>query len=170
MMDRKSALTAEVTTRRQSLENKKQQLSGATARFKQTSHASDGETVARLAGEVRLAEIALDGVQEALRAELEPKRVQVTSSRVALLQQRAQIVQRRDWRHQQHQLQVDQERQRCGYTNEQHVQAHLRNVLGPGDLQRRRADEQDERELASISAQLAELDRCDGQSAPLGAA
>lgn len=182
MNDRKKQLAAEAICRRQELDDKKRQLTGATQRYKHTRHTNDGATVARLAGELRLAEIALDGVDEEIQR-LSERKVEVTSPRPDLLRQRAGIVQRREWRRSQHQLQVDQERQRCGSNVEQHVQTHLGNVFGPGERARRLADEQDQRELDHISAQLTELNRREAatgnvrllpakssQSEPLGAA
>lgn len=159
MMTRKEQLRAEAATRRATLENQRKALKGATERFKFTRHPADGHSVAALAGQIRLAEIALDGTLEELAGLDEPPRVQVTSPRDELIRQRGEITQRLAFRRQQHEQAVAQERQRCGYRNEQHVQQHLQNVFGSGELLRRRHDEADERQLANIAEQLAELDR-----------
>jgi hypothetical protein len=159
MTTRKQALQAEAASRRTNLENQRKALKGATERFKFTRHPADGRNVAELAGQIRLAEIALDGTLEALTKVEGPERAHVRSPREELFRQRREITQRLAFRRQQHEQAVAQERQRCGYRNEAHIQQHLRNVFGSGSILRRKTEEQDELQLKNIAEQLAELDR-----------
>lgn len=158
--DRKQRLEAEARTRRTVLENLKNELEGATTRYRRTrNEATDGARVTELAKRVRLAEIALDGVHDEIRDLGKPRAVSITSPREELLRQRAEIVQKREFRHRQHETAVQQERQRCGYNSERQIAQHLANTFGPGDRVRRQLDDLDERRLADISAELGEHDR-----------
>ncbi|HET7540693.1 MAG TPA: hypothetical protein VFK05_12500 [Polyangiaceae bacterium] len=166
-------LTNEVNKRRERLEAARRDLAFATATLKRTGSAIDGQNVTKLAEAVRIAEISLDGATESLAALNRPRRVVVSDSpnvRTELQRERAEIVQKRDYRHKQHEEQVEAMRQRCKGMPEAHVKIVLNNTFGGGERSRRDADEFDAKRIAHIDAQLAELDRRQGarKSTPSG--
>jgi hypothetical protein len=167
--NRMHQLETELTTRTQGLKDKRRQLASAESLFKRTRSDVEGAHVSRLLGEVHLAEIAIDGVKEEIERTKKPRPVQITSSRWQLARDREQIVQQRDYRHAQHQKQVDEAVQESGYRDPKHVANHVRNIFGSTERMRLQADQQDARRLADIDAQLAEIDRRTG-SQPLDAA
>lgn len=149
-------LEREAADRRAILEAEKRLLAQTTAEYKRTRADSDGNRVAEAESRLRLAKLALDGVEEELRAARRPQRIVVTSPRDELVRQRQQITQRMQYRAKERQERVDHERRRCGFREERHIQAHLANVFG---RMRSVEDERDQHTLANIDAQLAELDR-----------
>lgn len=159
-------LEVELTSRTQVLQDKRRQLASAESLFKRTRSNAEGAHVSRLSGEVRLAELAIDGVKEELERAKKPRPVQITGSRSQLVRDREQIVQARDFRHAQHQKQVDAAAQQSGYGDPKHVELHVRNLFGNTERMRRQADELDARRLADIDAQIAEIDRRAQQDQP----
>lgn len=154
-------LEAEAHTRRSRLEQYKNELARASDHYKRTRNDHDGARVTDFANRARLAELALDGVLEELAALDRPRPVSITSPRDELVRMEQQITQRREYRHREHERSVERERRACGYTVEAHIQTHLANLFRSGERMRRQADEQDQRQLDSIRAQLNVLDARD---------
>jgi hypothetical protein len=152
-------LETELQTRTQILQDKRRQLASAEALFKRSRNDGDGAHVSRLHSEVRLAELATEGVKEELERANAPRPVAIDSSRDQLVRDRALIVQQRDTRHADHQKQVDAAAQQSGYRDPKHVEQHVRNLFGNSERARRKADDFDAKRLAAIDAQLAEIER-----------
>jgi hypothetical protein len=158
--DRIQRLEKEQRETRARLEQLRRELEGASASFKQTRGYQAGVQVNELAGAVRLAELAHDGVTEELERARRPKRVEIYGPRDELERQRALILQQRAIREHDLAERIAAERARCPTKwSEQSVQVHLQQTLGIGLLPQRKSAEQEARLLSHLDEQLAELDR-----------
>ncbi len=162
----KSQLLTEAAKRRETLEQLKLMRDRAVTQYKRTRADADGRAVSDVEQRLRLAEIALDGTLEDLRAADAPPRVHVSDTRQSLMQQREDLQNRLACQRLDHEKQVELERSRVRYRNPEWTRRALENIFQGDPEQSFLRKTRDLRtHLDGVLAQLAELDRRDGSAA-----
>lgn len=151
----------EARERRARRDRLRTELENAVETYRRSRSDADGEIVASLTSRLRLAEIALEGAEQDLKAAQPFAPVALTDSRETCRTAIDQIQQRRAYRRRTLERQIQQAREgfRSG-TPEEHIKIHLRNLqLDPPGRDYQREEDRDAELIAHYEAQLAEHDR-----------